>query len=450
MNRRSGAQRLPIAIVSMLALASAAEAETLTYGVDVGVAESDNVTLVPTNKVSQTMAVADVDFDVKQQSRLLDVDAKGDFSYLDYLQNAYGNQLIGRFDGTAHVALIPERLTWVVQDDFGQTGLDPYTPTTPANLENVNYVSTGPDLSLRFGGTSFVNMSARVANVQYQTSPFNSNRLLGSLAWGLQLSARSSVSLNGDTERVMFENTALNSDFDRTRGFVRYTLQGARTELTTDLGATTVDQSGASTTEPLAKIQLVRKLSAAAKLTASLGRELTDASTSFSGLQSGAIGIVGVAPAAVTSASYTSSYASAGWQYQRSRTTIGLSARWERDIYAGLPSLDYTLRGAEFRLDRNLTRAFAVQLVGRLYRTDYFHAVAPVNGSSSYDNGLIAAALTWRHGRGLEVRLRLEHNDYVTTPIGNGYKENRVYLTVGYRPKTQQPETSQPDNSPGA
>src|SRR5208283_796736 len=71
----------------------------LTYGIDAGVGETDNVTLVPSDKVSQTIATTDLDFAVKEQSRLLEVSAKGDFSYLDYLQNAYGGQLLGRFDG---------------------------------------------------------------------------------------------------------------------------------------------------------------------------------------------------------------------------------------------------------------------------------------------------------------------------------------------------------------
>src|SRR6202021_4122541 len=100
MRVRSRTPHLPIAAVSFLVLAAASKAQTvtpglasrldaspsgvaskpvaLTYGVDAGVAESDNVTLVPTGKISQTMAVADVDFDLKQKSRLLDVDAKGD------------------------------------------------------------------------------------------------------------------------------------------------------------------------------------------------------------------------------------------------------------------------------------------------------------------------------------------------------------------------------------
>ena len=77
-------------------------APLLAYGVDAGIGESDNVTLVSTNKINQSIATADADFAVNEQSRLLDVNAKGDFSYLDYLQNAYSSQLLGRFDGAAN------------------------------------------------------------------------------------------------------------------------------------------------------------------------------------------------------------------------------------------------------------------------------------------------------------------------------------------------------------
>jgi len=471
-------RRCPIAVAAIFALASVSEAQnaafdtnapaagskaqTFLYGVDAGVAESDNVTLVSTDKVSQTMAVADADFDIRQRSRLLDLDAKGDFSYLDYLQGAYGGQLIGRFDGSAHVALIPDRLIWVVEDNFGQAALDPYTPVTPTNLENVNYVSTGPDFALRFGASSYLNASARYARAQYETSPFNSNRLLGNLAWGYQLSAQSSVSLNGDTERVMFQNTALNSDFDRSSGFVRYEVKGARTDLSVDLGATTInqnagtiavtqngtpttiDQNHGATTGGLAKLELSRKLSSAAKLTFSLGRELTDASTSFSSLQSGAIGAVGTAPAAQTSDNYTSQYASARWQYQRNRTTIAVSGRWERDEYDGIPGLDNSRSGGEFSVARRLTRALTAELLGRYYKTDYLHGlIAAENGSSNFDDEMVGAALTWRHGRALEIKLRCEHSARLTAGI-YGYGENRAVLTVGYRP------TRQPESDPGA
>ena len=461
MRPRSRTPHLSIAAVSLLALVSGSRAqiltsgvaskteapgvnskgETLAYGADVGVAESDNVTLVSTDKVSQTMAVADADFDYKKISRRLDVDAKGNFTYLDYLQGAYGSQLIGRFDGMAHLAIIPERIVWVLQDDFGQGALDAFTPVTPTNLENINYVSTGPDFALRFGANSYLNVSARYARAQYATSPFNSNRLLGNLAWGLQLSARSSVSLNGDTERAMFENTVLNSDFDRTNAFGRYEVHGARTDLSADLGATTIRQNGASTSGGLAKVDLTRKLSAAASLTASLGRALTDASTSFSSLQSGAIGVVGTAPAAQTSNNYTSNYASAGWQYERNRTTISLSGRWEKALYERVSVLDNTRSGAEFKVARRLTRALTAEVLGRYYKTDYAHSfVAAQGGTSRFDDESVIAGLTWRHGRGLEVKLRCEHSARLTTGIYS-YRENRAILTIGYRPSTRRPES---------
>ncbi len=65
----------------------------------------------------------------------------------------------------------------------------------------------------------------------------------------------------------------------------------------------------------------------------------------------------------------------------------------------------------ELNLQRQLSRAFTAELVGRYYRTDYSHAVVTtVGGSSEYQDGWISAGLTWHHGRALEVRLRGEHS----------------------------------------
>ena len=61
------------------------------YGIDAGIGETDNVTLAPTDKISQTIATVDADFTVHQRSRLFDVNAMGNFSDLNYLQDAYGN-----------------------------------------------------------------------------------------------------------------------------------------------------------------------------------------------------------------------------------------------------------------------------------------------------------------------------------------------------------------------
>src|ERR1700733_5743352 len=107
MTLRAGVRQFPLAILPVLALASIADAQTLSsagaanssaapehlvYGVDAGLGETDNVTLAPSNKVSKTIATVDADLDFKHQSSRLDVEAKGSFTDFEYLQGAYGNE----------------------------------------------------------------------------------------------------------------------------------------------------------------------------------------------------------------------------------------------------------------------------------------------------------------------------------------------------------------------
>jgi hypothetical protein len=418
--------------------AQGTRAESLTYGADVGIGESDNVTLVHADKVSQTIAITDLDFDFKDQSRRFDVDAKGNFSYLDYLQNAYSNQLIGRFDGRADVSLIPDRVIWVLTESFGQSQIDPFTAAVPTNLQNVNYVATGPDANFRLGPTVFLDLSARYAKTTYQTDPFDSSVANASAALGRALSAQSSISINGSFERMLFDNTDVNTDFNRSSVYAHYEIQGARTNLMANLGATKVDQGSESFTGPNAKLQLLRKLSSVSTLTFTVGRDITDGSTAFANLQSGAIGGIVTGPALVSQNNYTVTYGSVDWEYVRNRTTIGVSGTWEKDAYDGQPLQDVTRGSAEFRVERKLSSALTAQLLGRLYRTKY------TNTDFAETDGLVGAALMFHAGRGLEIKLRYDHSSRAVSGVGvvpgvsNGYGENRAFLTIGYRPRIGQ------------
>lgn len=435
----------------------------LSYGADVGLGETDNVTLSSTNRVSQTMGTADIDFAVNQQSRIFGVAAQGAFSDFVYLEGAYGNTLIGRLDGIAQAAIIPERLTWVVREDFGQATLDAFTPVTPNNLEDVNYVSTGPNLALKLGGTGFLDVTARYADAYYQTSPFDSNRGLATADIGLQTSARSSISLNGAGERVLFQNTIFNSDFDRYAAYARYEAHGARTDFALDAGASKVDvdalaprielvneppgstievpvtvpgHPALSTTSGLGRLELRRTLSPSASISLTGGRELTDASSSFSTQGGNAISTVNYAPTPLTTDPYVSTYGSAAWQYLRYRTTFIVTGRWERDRYPDAPQYDLTNESIEFNVQRRLTPDFTAQLIGRWYKLDYPNYTIAANiGSPENTTKLVGAALIWQSGRWLEVRLRYQHISYSVSQGDFGYDQNTVFLTVGYRPR---------------
>jgi hypothetical protein len=436
------------------------------YGGDVGFGHSDNISLVPSDKISENMAIADFNFALNQSGSRLEDSLKGNFSWFDFLEHTYGNELIGRFDGAATLGIVPERVTWTLQDEFGQGQVDAFGAPTPNNIQNINYFSTGPNLTFRFAGTTFLDVTARYGRVQFGASPFDSDRLLGGIELGEDLSARSTVGLNVNSERVLFTNTAQNTDFDRSSAFLDYHLHGARTDVNLRAGLTHENAADFSTSGPLGLIDVTRKTSPASSLEFSAGRDLTDASASFANLQNGALNTINFAQAAITSDVYTISFAQAAWRYSRDRTGVTLSGRWERDSYGdqllegvnlignslapdltNAATLDHSRRGVELSINEQLTRTFSVQVLGSYYDTSYQHAnFLSDSSATNYGDARAGAGLTWREGRALVIQLRYDHIARIVSGVGSGtgYQENTVFLTFGYQPLTASPGAGAP------
>ncbi|MGA2814281.1 MAG: hypothetical protein ABSG16_23020, partial [Candidatus Acidiferrum sp.] len=282
----------------------------------------------------------------------------------------------------------------------------------------------------------------------------------------------STISVNVNSEHVMFENTIINTDFDRSSAYAGYESHGARTDLTAKLGVTRIDEDNTNASGALAKLDLARRISPASSLDLSAGRDLTDASASFANLQGGAISGITAAQAIETSSPYTLTFGQLSWRYVRNRTTFALSARWERDTYgnesavdvvginqvsdqsqsgasfaANPLTLDVTRSGAEFSAEEKLTHVLSLQLLGSLYTSDYPHAdFNAVEGSSRYQDGRVGAGLVFYAGRALEVHLRFDHIERTISGVGSGtgYRDNTAFLTVGYRPRAATPVPDSP------
>ena len=412
------------------------------YGIAAGVGETDNVNLSSTNPKSQTLAAADLDFALTRSGSRLDASALGNFTDINYLQHAYGNQLLGRFDGLATAKLWSDRLKWLVRDDYGEAQLDPFAAVTPTNLQRENLFTTGPDLMLRPSERSFVELEALYGRTSYQTSPFDENTGSGSIAVGRQLSALSSLSLVGQAEAQRFSNTTLNTNYDRRELYGKYQARGARTQLSAQLGATQANDTGSWTTTPLVRLSLMRQISPFSSVTLGGGREYTDAAGAFGALRAGAAGGIAVGGVAQTSANYLRNYASAGWMFSRLRTSFGLTGSWERDTYDRQGIYDTTLAGLQAMLGRHLTPTLSADVTAGVDRTKY------LNQGFTDTYGTVGAGVTWRPGRWVEVYARYDHSFRRTsgpaslTATGAGYDENRVFVMIGYRPHSAADEAA--------
>lgn len=444
--------RLPVAgytlimVLGLLPLRVIADniaTNTFTFGVDAGLGATDNIYEVQTPKTSEIMPTAGFDLALHREGTAIDADVTGVFAYYDYLHRSYSNDVFGRLDGTVKMVLVPERVIWVVQESFGQETLDVFAAPNPGNREYVNFVSTGPDVSLHLGEQGFLRFGARYANVHYETSPFDNHRLSGTFAIGRDLSANSALSLNADAQRIRFDNTTQativngitfppNVDFDRRETYLRYEARGARTTLALDLGVTGSNESAGWYTKPLVELDLARRLTPYTSVTLSAGQKLIDAAEGFRDLQAGAAGGIILAPVAGTYSSYVARYGSATWRFEHNRTTVAVSDRYEDDSYAlasAASSLNAKRNDLELNIGRRLTPVLGVQLLGSVFTNNYY------NQNFKSNDHLAGGALVMQPARKIEVRLLFNHLWRTVSGVGGApFEENRAFLLVTYRP----------------
>ena len=413
--------------------------QTLDFDASLGIGETDNVFDTPTDHRAQTMAILGVDFGWVRTGSALDANVVGNFNYLDYLQHAYKSQLLGRFDGLTSLSLISDHLKWLLQDDFGEGQLDPYAPATPTNLEHINVLTTGPEFTLRPLSDTVVQLGARYSLNTYETSPLSGYRLSENVLLERLLSSNSNVALGAESEQLRFDNTIVNTDYDLSRFYFRYDITGARTHITATVGEAQANDGGKWVATPLVTFSVTHQLSSQTSLSATAGRELTDAGDAFGGLRGGAAGGVAVASAAETSGDFLRNYVTAGLQLRGVRTTIGLTADWERDTYAVDEAFDVTRGDLELRLNRQLSNALGAGLFGALQQSRYFNQDGEINSH------IVGANVTWRASRTLFVDGRYSHNFQGTSGGGYGYSSNILFVTVSYRPLQS---GEQPDRQP--
>lgn len=413
---------------------AAVPAELTHYGIAAGVGETDNVALSSTHPKAQTIATANLDFDIRRSGSLLDASALGNFTDLNYIQGAYSNQVLGRFDGLATAKLWSDRLKWMAAEDFGEQQIDPFAAIIPSELQRVNVFTTGPDLTLRPSYSTFVAFNARYSQISYQTSPFDSRNLSASAEFGRQISPLSSLSVVVQAEQLRFTNTLANTDYSRREAYGRYRIQGARTSVEAQLGATQANDVNSWKTSPLARLELTRRISPFSVVTLMGGREYTDNGGSFASLRAGAGGGITVAAASQSTGNYLRNYGSAGWQFSRLRTTFGLTGDWEHDAYDRQRLFDTTREDLALNLGRSLTPKLSVMLRGSVDRYDYLNQ-GYVNNFGTAD-----ATVTYRPGRWFVVYAQYEHAFSSASGAralllqGSGYDENRIFIMIGYRP----------------
>lgn len=418
---------LSSAVLIGSAAAVPAVAADFAYDLRVSAGHTDNIGLTSQNEQEEDIAAAGVRFSVAQTTGRLQADAVGDFSYVEYLDDTFDSEVLGYFTGSALYSFIPERFEWMLEDNFGQVLNDPFSPPTPTNRENINYLTTGPNAALAFGSQTRLRLSGRYSLGTYEDNNLDFDTLGGELALERSLSQASSVSFHVGTSRTEYDDRSLNGDYDQTNAYVSYQVQGARTRIGVDAGYTSVDRDAADDKEDglLLRVDMARRVSPSSTVTLSGGREFSNSGVAFASLQgNGAIG-QGTLPGRQTAQPFVNDSATLGWNFERQRTSFGVAASWSEQSYEDNPQLDQKLTGGGARFRRELSPHTSLGLQAEYTQVDY-------RVGTDYDDLYGSLTFAWQVGQHLALSATYGYYERTADLPGGDATENRYLLTLSY------------------
>jgi hypothetical protein len=417
------------ALAALLAPFVAAHAEGLAYEVSVGTGTTDNVTRQSTFVKDETIANAGLKVSYDKLSKRVEANLAGDLAYYDYLNGTYDSDVIGNFAGETDVALVLDRVHWITSDYFGQVLGDSFAPSTPENRENLNYFTTGLNANFNFGAQLRFDVGAAYSLTTYENSPLDSTNLIGDIGLTRLISDASEIGLFARQGQLEYEDAiSSGSDYDQTEGFLRYSGEGGRTKLATDVGYSRIERNVAGTDSGfLLRLNVARALSSRSTLSLSAGQEFSNSGAAFSASLSGGALSLDTNAARQAADPFTYRYASLIWSASGTRTGLSLTGSWREQIYEDQTELDQSLVSLGVSVRRDLSPAVNVQL-DATYATGKFE-----QAGVDYSDTLGRLQLQWRMSRRLALSVAYYYGSRGSDAPGGDYTENQLWLLLGYQ-----------------
>jgi hypothetical protein len=416
-----------IAAVGALGMATAG-AQGLEYRASLGAGYTDNVRRDPINEVDENLAIANLRFSYNANTKRVEADVLGDVGYHEYLNDTYDPELLGSVYGDASFAIVPERFIWLLSDGFGQVLQDPFSPPTPGNNQNINYLTTGPDVYVGLGSQMRLRVGGRYSLATYEDDPFDSTTVGGEIGLQREISSRSVISLNGRMQDIKYAEESLDADFQQSDIYLRYESQGARTNLTVDAGYSVLDPESSTEDDsgPRFQIDASRLISESSVLTFMGSRRFASAAREFaSNLGVGNVGLSS-AQGPQTFEPYTLDEARLGWTYSRHRTTLSAYGDWSRREYEGDPTLDQTLVSFGLHATRDLSSTTSLDFTTQFTSTEYRPP------SPSFDELTAELGFSWRLSQNIVLEASYDFYNRKSGTGGGEINENRLLLTLGW------------------
>jgi hypothetical protein len=410
-----------------LVLPLPASASELAPSAAVGVIYSDDVNR-QASKLHDEVVSAEAGLRYLNNGSLWDADIDGRVSYFDFLQGTYGSQTLGWGAAQVDVVPIPRMLAFELQDNYGQVATDPFGALEPADRQNVNYLTVGPDFAMPLFRADELDLQGRYSKVNYsRETGLSSDRYAGAAAFVHQMTAIRAVSLNVDDQRTNFNDSTAFPSYDERSAFVSITSLPRRSRYELDAGVTQIADGSGTHSTVLLGLGALRNLSATETVQLFVRHGFQDAADSFRFQQRSNPALLAQdANIEAVATPYRETRADASLDSVRPRGAISVGLYWIDDHFLGNSALDRRDYGAYGDIGFTLTPELRFDSYVS-YEQDRIRSLPGADGNLTASVGLLRQI-----GRSLELAVHATR--YSIRGAAASFNEDRVELSLAYAP----------------
>lgn len=360
---------------------------------------------------------------------------RSDLEFVQYTGDAADNEVLGGIDLASSYELAEDRVTWEVENNFGQTAVDPFLAASPLNRENVNFFSTGPIMNFGLGGRNGINIEGRFSDVHYEQSPLDNERIGGQVGYSRFMNSRNTLSLMVSTDSTEYADLEIASqDFDIDSAFFRFETNGDRTELSFDVGRTEITVGQDTLTgevmreEPLVRIEFDRFGSGGSSWNVSIGQEFSDGGELFRDEQESAINLSDALDVLASASPFLNRYVRLGTRMFRTEAEYEIAVNIGEEEFVNAIAVipDRERFGVEFAYQRE----FSALWMGRAeFRFDQREFTELNQDDDEF--ALMVEARRYVTPR-VTVGLSFEHRTRSSSFTNADFEEDRILLTAQY------------------
>lgn len=403
-------------------------AET-SVSVRAGGIHSDNVRRTSTAEESETVALVGLDLTWREEEGRLTGDVNASLNFHSYLDDTFDDENYSTAFAQLEFRLVPDRVSWILEDHFGRIIADPYRADTPQNRENINTFSTGPNIEFQFGPRTAIILQGRFVSNAFETSDVDNTVKNGTIAFVRQISPTRAVSFNVTGARVEFDSALIENDFDRQSAYLGIESRTARGNLSLKLGVNEIHDRGDTREGLLSEISWTRELSGMSSFTARFNQRYSEAGELFSLYQGSGRDFNASQDISAIGEPLENQRFELTYNYRKEGNETYVSAIWNDDDFEYTNSYDRQRKGIGAGLSRAIREDWRAGIDVRFEQHDF------EDTGSSFDEVVARLLITRSLSPKLEINAGYERFRREGDVVITGYTENRYSVFFTYRPE---------------